>query len=124
MHNSRYVDHLANCLKQKVDVADKMVASQEAVRQRSIEAAEEAKTLQPKLQLIIAKTKELQGEVRCDVCIKLVEKEGALTGASTQTVLNSIVVGKLRCTVSLCCGCSLCKLEHCMNIQHCYRIRS
>lgn len=57
---------MANCLKQKVDVADKMVASQEAVRQHSIEAGEEAKNLQPKLELIITKTKELQGEVRCD----------------------------------------------------------
>jgi len=59
---------LAHSLKQKVDVADKLVASQEAVRQRSIEAAEEAKILEPKLKLIIAKTKELQGEVRC-VCL-------------------------------------------------------
>jgi hypothetical protein len=52
-----------------MDVADKMVASQEAVRQRSIEAGEEAKNLQPKLKLIIAKTKELQGEVRCDYMV-------------------------------------------------------
>jgi len=59
---------LAHCLTQKVDVADKLVASQEAVRQRGIEAAEEAKTLEPKLKLIIAKTKELQGEVR-RVCL-------------------------------------------------------
>ena len=51
-----------------MDVADKLVASQEAVRQRSVEAAEEAKTLEPKLKVIIAKTKELQGEVRC-VCL-------------------------------------------------------
>ena len=47
-----------------MDIADKMVASQEAVRQRSLEAVEEANKLQPKLELIIAKTKELQGEVR------------------------------------------------------------
>jgi hypothetical protein len=60
---SRYVDHLANTLKQKLDVADKMVASQKAVRQRSIEAGAEAKSLEPKLKMIIAKTKELQGEV-------------------------------------------------------------
>jgi uncharacterized protein YtpQ (UPF0354 family) len=66
---SRYVDHLANSLKQKLDAADKMVASQKAVRQRRIEAAEEAKSLQPKLKLIIAKTKELQGEVGYDVTL-------------------------------------------------------
>jgi len=71
----RYVDHLAHCLKQKVDVADKLVASQEAVRQRSIEAAAEAKTLEPKLKLIIAKTKELQGEVRY-VCLNYVSRKG------------------------------------------------
>ena len=59
---------MAHCLKQKMDVADKLVASQEAVRQRSIETAEEGKSLEPKLKLIIAKTKELQGEVRC-VCL-------------------------------------------------------
>jgi len=66
-NSPRYVDHLAHCLTQKVDVADKLVASQEAVRQRGIEAAEEAKTLEPKLKLIIAKTKELQGEIECDI---------------------------------------------------------
>jgi hypothetical protein len=54
-------------------VADKMVASQEAVRQRSTDAAEEAKTLEPKLKLIIAKTKELQGEVRC-ACVNWSER--------------------------------------------------
>jgi hypothetical protein len=54
---------LADILKQKLDAADKMVASQKAVRQRSIEAGEEAKSLEPKLKMIIAKTKELQGEV-------------------------------------------------------------
>jgi hypothetical protein len=59
---------LANSLKQKLDLADKMVASQEAVRQRRIEAEEEAKRVQPKLKLIIAKTKELQGEVGCESC--------------------------------------------------------
>lgn len=59
---------MANNLKQKLDVADKMVASQEAVRQRRLEAGEEAKSLQPKLKLIIAKTKELQGEVGCESC--------------------------------------------------------
>jgi hypothetical protein len=56
---------LANTLKQKLDVADKMVASQSAVRQQSIEAGEEAKNLEPKLKMIILKTKELQGEVSC-----------------------------------------------------------
>jgi hypothetical protein len=57
---------LASILKQKLDVANKMVASQEAVKQRSIEAGEEAKNLEPKLKMIIAKTKELQGEVSCE----------------------------------------------------------
>jgi hypothetical protein len=57
---------LADSLKQKLDLADKMVASQEAVRQRSIQAGQEARSLQPKLKLIIAKTKELQREVGCD----------------------------------------------------------
>lgn len=66
-NSPRYVDHLADTLKQKLDVADKMVASQKAVRQRSIEAGEEAKSLEPKLKMIIAKTKELQGEIERDI---------------------------------------------------------
>jgi hypothetical protein len=33
--------------------------------------------------------------------IKSVEKEGALTGARTQTLLNCFIVGKLSCVVSL-----------------------
>ncbi|PNF20855.1 CDK5 regulatory subunit-associated protein 3 [Cryptotermes secundus] len=66
-NSPRYVDHLADRLQQKLDVADKMVASQKAVRQRSIEAGEEAKSLEPKLKMIIAKTKELQGEIERDI---------------------------------------------------------
>ncbi|KAJ9598386.1 hypothetical protein L9F63_010908, partial [Diploptera punctata] len=61
-HDMRYVDHLANSLKQKLDLADKMVASQKAVQQQRKEAKEEVSNLQPKLKLIIARTKELQAE--------------------------------------------------------------
>lgn len=66
-HSSRYVDHLANSLKQKLDLADKMVASQKAVQQQRKEAKEEVASLQPKLKLIIARTKELQGEIEHDI---------------------------------------------------------
>ena len=59
----RYVDHLANSLKQKLELADKMVASQKAVQQKRKDAQDEVSSLQPKLKLIIARTKELQGEV-------------------------------------------------------------
>nr|CAD7256849.1 unnamed protein product [Timema shepardi] len=63
-HSPKYVDLLANSLKQKLAAAEKLVASQEVVRQRRNEAHSEANELRPKLKLVIDKTKQLQAEVK------------------------------------------------------------
>ena len=57
------MDRLVSSLKQKLEVAEKMTASVDAVRERKRAAAEEAALLQPKLKLIIEKTRELQTQV-------------------------------------------------------------
>jgi len=59
----RYVDRLVATLKQKLDIADKMAASVEAVKERRRGAAEEAAALQPKLKLVIEKTRQLHGQI-------------------------------------------------------------
>nr|CAD7398388.1 unnamed protein product [Timema cristinae] len=69
-HSPKYVDLLANSLKQKLAAAEKLVASQEVVRQRRSEAHSEANKLRPKLKLVIDKTKQLQAEIQQDISKK------------------------------------------------------
>ena len=57
------MDRLVNSLKQKLEISEKMAASVDAVRERKRAAAEEAAQLQPKLKLIVEKTRELQTQV-------------------------------------------------------------
>ncbi|XP_049770734.1 CDK5 regulatory subunit-associated protein 3 [Schistocerca cancellata] len=66
-HSYRYVDRLVEQLQHKLRLAEKMVAQQAAARQKKAEAAEEARALQPKLKLIVEKTKELQKEIQQDI---------------------------------------------------------
>ncbi|XP_066996998.1 CDK5 regulatory subunit-associated protein 3 isoform X2 [Anabrus simplex] len=69
-HSPRYVDHLVDGLKQKLAVAKRMEAAQEVVKERRHAVGEEAASLQPKMQLIIDKTKELQSEIEEDISKK------------------------------------------------------
>nr|CAD7440956.1 unnamed protein product [Timema bartmani] len=69
-NSPKYVDMLANSLKQKLAAAEKLVASQEVVRQRRSEAHSEANELRPKLKLVIDKTKQLQAEIQQDISKK------------------------------------------------------
>lgn len=54
---------MTSTVEHKRTLIEKLVASQEAVRQKGKEAVQEAQTLQDKLKLIIDKTKELQVQV-------------------------------------------------------------
>ena len=60
---SRYVDRLTESLKDKLTLAEKMVASQEAVREKGENSLQDARDLQPKLNTLIEKTRELQRHV-------------------------------------------------------------
>lgn len=68
LHSSpKYVDRLVDTLQQKLYQADKNLQSREAVAARRQEALEEQRQLQPKLDLILAKTRQLQKQVQEDI---------------------------------------------------------
>lgn len=68
-HSPRYVDNLAASLKQKLNLVDKSISQQKLVHEKGIEQGALAKDMAPKLKLIIAKSKELQTQVRTiDLC--------------------------------------------------------
>lgn len=69
-HSPRYVDNLATTLKQKLRLVDKSLAQQSRVREKAVEHRELARELRPKLELVIAKTKELQGQIQDDISKK------------------------------------------------------
>ncbi|KAH6930105.1 hypothetical protein HPB50_009464 [Hyalomma asiaticum] len=68
LHSSpKYVDRLVETLQQKLYLADKNLQSREAVATRRQEALEEQRQLQPKLDLILAKIRQLQKQVQDDI---------------------------------------------------------
>lgn len=68
LHSSpKYVDRLVDTLQQKLYLADKNLQSREAVATRRQEALEEQRQLQPKLDLILAKIRQLQKQVQDDI---------------------------------------------------------
>ncbi|XP_077483736.1 CDK5 regulatory subunit-associated protein 3 [Amblyomma americanum] len=68
LHSSpKYVDRLVDQLQQKLYLSDKNLQSREAVATRRQEALEEQRQLQPKLELILAKIRQLQKQVQDDI---------------------------------------------------------
>ncbi|GIY53621.1 hypothetical protein CDAR_58451 [Caerostris darwini] len=63
----RYVDRLVDSLKSKLETAERMVDCQKAVKLKYHEAVKEEKTLDPKIRLIVEKTKILLSEVEQDI---------------------------------------------------------
>jgi len=59
----RYVDVVANTLKQKLSLIDRMIVQQRCVQQKRDEAQDQREELYLLLKLIIQRTKELQAEV-------------------------------------------------------------
>ncbi|XP_076249403.1 CDK5RAP3 protein homolog isoform X2 [Calliopsis andreniformis] len=66
-HSARYVDTLTLSLKQKLNLIDKMIVLQKTIREKREIAIEEGISLQPVLQLLIQKTKELQIQIEKDI---------------------------------------------------------
>lgn len=60
----RYLDRLADSLQQKLKVSEKMVSSSKLMAEKRQAASKEQMDLEPKLEVIRSKTKELQGQVR------------------------------------------------------------
>uniref|UniRef100_A0A131Y046 Putative cdk5 activator-binding protein n=1 Tax=Ixodes ricinus TaxID=34613 RepID=A0A131Y046_IXORI len=68
LHSSaKYVDRLVETLQQKLYQADKMLQSQEAVVARRQEALDEQRQLQPKLDLVLLKTRQLQKQIQEEI---------------------------------------------------------
>lgn len=79
-HSFKYVDHLITTVDHKKGLVEKLIASQKAVHEQAQEAKQEAKDLQPKLQLIIDKTKELQSQIESDISKKYKNRPVYLMG--------------------------------------------
>lgn len=60
---NRYLDRLADSLQQKLKVSEKLVASIKTMADKRQAASTEQQDLEPKLELIRMKTKELQVQV-------------------------------------------------------------
>lgn len=60
----RYLDRLVDSLQQKLKISEKMVSSRKIVVEKRQTAAKEQMNLEPKLDIIRSKTKELQWQVR------------------------------------------------------------
>ncbi|GFT60099.1 hypothetical protein NPIL_313531 [Nephila pilipes] len=63
----RYVDRLVESLKSKLETAEKMIDCQKAVKLKYHEAVLEEKALEPKIKIIVDKTKILLSEVEQDI---------------------------------------------------------
>ena len=62
-HGYRYVDRVAGNLKKLLESAEKMMLSSRLMVTRHQEAVQEEKSIEPKLDLIRTRTKELQRQV-------------------------------------------------------------
>ena len=62
-YNFRYLDRLADSLQQKLKVSEKLVASIKTTADKRQAASTEQRDLEPKLEVIRTKTKELQQQV-------------------------------------------------------------
>lgn len=60
----RYVDRLAESLQQKLRLSEKLKTSCKRMAEKKKEAADQQRELEPKLEVIRCKTKELQAQVR------------------------------------------------------------
>ena len=61
---SRYLDRLADSLQQKLKVSEKLVTSIKMMADKRQAATIEQRDLEPKIEIIRTKTKELQEQVR------------------------------------------------------------
>ncbi|XP_078036546.1 CDK5 regulatory subunit-associated protein 3 [Augochlora pura] len=79
-HFPSYIDMFSTTLKQKLSLVDKMRALQNAMKQKRENAVKEVEALQPLLQCIIQRTKELQEKIEQDISKKYKNRDVHLTG--------------------------------------------
>uniref|UniRef100_A0ACB8EUY2 CDK5 regulatory subunit-associated protein 3 n=1 Tax=Sphaerodactylus townsendi TaxID=933632 RepID=A0ACB8EUY2_9SAUR len=78
----RYVDRVTELLRQKLKQADLLLLKKELMIQKRQEALEEQAALEPKLDLLVQKTKELQKLIEADVSKRYSGRPVNLMGAS------------------------------------------
>lgn len=64
MHVYRYVDRIADSLQQKLKISQNLLNQMSTLQERHDEALKLQTETEPKLALIVKKTKELQAQVR------------------------------------------------------------
>ncbi|NXY88455.1 CK5P3 protein, partial [Alcedo cyanopectus] len=79
---SRYVDRVGELLRQKLRQAELLLAKKELMRQKREEALAEQGTLEPKLDRLMEKTKELQKLIEADVSKRYSGRPVNLMGVS------------------------------------------
>ncbi|XP_033100530.1 CDK5 regulatory subunit-associated protein 3-like [Anneissia japonica] len=77
----RYVDRLADSLKEKLVYQEKMIASQKAVVEKRQASLEEQRKLEPKLDTLIMKTRELKQQIEQEISKKYKNRPVNLMGA-------------------------------------------
>ncbi|EEB12105.1 conserved hypothetical protein [Pediculus humanus corporis] len=67
MTNEKFLNQMTDKLKQKLNAHEKMLASKEAIKIQRADAIKEAESIQPKINLLIKKAKELQKWIEDDI---------------------------------------------------------
>ncbi|KAL8176074.1 UNVERIFIED_CONTAM: CDK5 regulatory subunit-associated protein 3 [Gekko kuhli] len=78
----RYVDRVTELLRQKLKQADLLLLKKDLMIQKRQEALEEQAALEPKLDLLVQKTKELQKLIEADISKRYSGRPVNLMGAS------------------------------------------
>jgi len=76
----RYVDRLAETLQQKLKMADKLLDSESTIEARRQKSLEEQMAVEPRLELIITRTKELQKQIEREISKKYNDRTVNLIG--------------------------------------------
>ncbi|OWF41135.1 CDK5 regulatory subunit-associated protein 3-like [Mizuhopecten yessoensis] len=79
-NSPRYVDRLRDSLKQTLSLADKMVFYEKEMIVKKKEVLEEQRQMEPKLDVIIKRTKEMQSQMEGEISIKYKDRPVNIMG--------------------------------------------
>ncbi|XP_054751949.2 CDK5 regulatory subunit-associated protein 3-like [Lytechinus pictus] len=77
----KYVDRLTDSLKQKLSLEEKMLASREAVKQKRFDCLEDQTKLEPQVDALVGRTRELQKQIEGDISKRYKNRQVNLMGA-------------------------------------------
>eukprot|EP00111_Clytia_hemisphaerica_P014827 TCONS_00043696-protein len=76
----RYVDRISESMEQKLRVSEKLLSQITSLRERSQEAVKTQADTEPKLALIVKKTKELQSQVESEISSRYKDRKVNIMG--------------------------------------------